>query len=462
MALDSSATCILHRANIAVSTSLLKDRALCAWTRVTQRHPRMRALLESRGDACEVQSSIDIQSTLTVREGPFTDADMELKSNAPRDRSSTLFHLYISVISESRAHVVVCADHVVSDGMSGCIILADFLRFVAEGTNETEQSLLPLPSIMTQLLAWTIPRQVSKFVLSPVIGWVAAQQMKGFQPRLRPRPNTPRLDTVPLTRTHSNMLFWSGNEAGLQSALKASRANSCTLHGPLLTMISIAFAVSAGISSNNSDTLKLAIDVDVNLRERVPAPHPRTENVGPFIGLGALEYLRSKGISLKETFWSACRAGAQATSALAKSKFELSLSMHFCDRMRTDEVIRNAFHPIPGRSNTDANFSNLGLYPFPLSQQLQGEGVDEKIEINELHFVNNCPTIGPAVIIFAIATSHLTLSVSHTIEADTGVKFMEALSLGVESIGGIGAEETIEQVITRLWPVALWPDVWKT
>jgi hypothetical protein len=448
---------IAHCMLVEGPVQLVVDRAHSALVHVMNQYPRMRALkLRSKQQLAAVQPPVSLQTTahlikvLSSRSDDFWQTYAQDVCNTNTDRYTELpysLHLIKTDGVADRMRLLLFSDHYMSDGMSGLIVLDGILEFIAnpQPGPVAEQPLLP--SIYSQMLPKT---GVSRYFEQAVIKLLKPLASKAFSLRKMETHFTPH-PTLNSTKMPENApsfaLFATGQPEATEKSLKRCKEEKVTLHGPIVTAIGLAIAITKrGAKATEIDTFKFAIDCDYNMRDRVRPPRAKTA-VGLNIAMSGLMSLREKGMSMTARFWDQSRAAKAETDQFIKMSAAQCFEMRF-----VNEAYK--FMETGNMNLSDVNLSNIGRYPFPLVHSIAGRESatdgDDKLTVRNLHFYNSAIHVCTATVIYLCAVDNcINYGMFHRIDGGEAKQFFQLVVKIIENIGEIGPEESLREVAKR-------------
>ena len=327
-----------------------------------------------------------------------------------------------------------------------------------------------------------------------------------FTPLVSARSDQKDFAVPPVTNS-TLALFADGEPTCMQQALGRCRHEGVTLQAVLTVVVLLAFyrvqSTGNGHQSRCSSPFRVVLDVDCNMRPHVqcpPAPKDDHHQVGLFTATTDLRWLTSEGVDVLATrFWDAAdRATREVQTNLkhtlsmalptitADQKLNATMDVSFLRDVRVAhsitadggvaEVIRYPFAkhhslttwseahsqsrlPLSPSSSPEQRSSDLMLSSddegASSQQLLQPERTDsttspDGLSITSLHVYKALPHLAPSATVFLSAVNAFGYSMAHKVEPDVANELFTTLVVIFESVGSIGRDETLLDVLTRV------------
>uniref|UniRef100_M4BBD3 Condensation domain-containing protein n=1 Tax=Hyaloperonospora arabidopsidis (strain Emoy2) TaxID=559515 RepID=M4BBD3_HYAAE len=421
------------------------------------------------------------------------------------DRYSQL-PFYLTVWMAKRKDYVrfmLFSDQYMSDGFSGLVVLNCILEQVSILARAKQQ--LPTIPTVTELplhpslyRMWLKKITWAKPLLKGTNALFGRRIFRGnvhkFTPLLPARKDQHDFAIPPLTNS-TMALFADGEPTCMQTALVRCKKEGVTLKGVLIVVVLLAlYRLRNGKEQRGRfNPFRVMLDVDCNMRPHVQCP-AHDYQVGLFTATTELNWLTSEGVDMMASrFWDvAGRATREIDTNLkntlvmalptitADQKLNAQMDISFLRNVRVAhsitsdvgvaEVIRYPFeryHALTPWSDTQSQSS------FP-SQEQSGQLISSSEEdkgelmtrprslestastspdgllIDSLHVYKALPHLAPSATIFLSAVNAFGYSIAHKVEPGVGKKLFTSLVLICESLGTIGRDETLMDVLARL------------
>ncbi|ETM53150.1 hypothetical protein L914_03352 [Phytophthora nicotianae] len=401
------------------------------------------------------------------------------------------------------ARLMLFSDQYMSDGFSGAVVLNCILDQVsklarqASSNNQRPSTLTvkeyPLrPSLYRMWLnkiTWAKPLLKGTNVI------FGRRMFRGnvhkFTPLLPARDDQKDFAVPPVTNS-TKALFADGDAKCMREALSKCRKEGVTLNGVLIVAVLLAFY---RVRSNKEqrgrfNPFRIAMDVDCNMRQQVQ--HPAEENqVGMYTATTDLDWLNSEGVDMLTTrFWDlAGRASREIEANLkntmnmalptitADQKLNAQMDPSFLKKVRVAhsitadvgiaELVQYPFEKNHSLTDTFDTESRRGLLAYKKSRQVRYSNSESDLtrswrlesmhstphnmlSIESLHVFKALPHLAPSVTIFLSSVNAFSYSMAHKVKNDVGNNLFTALVVLCESLGSIGGDENLTDVLARL------------
>ncbi|ETP51370.1 hypothetical protein F442_03469 [Phytophthora nicotianae P10297] len=401
------------------------------------------------------------------------------------------------------ARLMLFSDQYMSDGFSGVVVLNCILDQVsklarqASSNNQRPSTLTvkeyPLrPSLYRMWLnkiTWAKPLLKGTNVI------FGRRMFRGnvhkFTPLLPARDDQKDFAVPPVTNS-TKALFADGDAKCMREALSKCRKEGVTLNGVLIVAVLLAFY---RVRSNKEqrgrfNPFRIAMDVDCNMRQQVQ--HPAEENqVGMYTATTDLDWLNSEGVDMLTTrFWDlAGRASREIEANLkntmnmalptitADKKLNAQMDPSFLKKVRVAhsitadvgiaELVQYPFEKNHSLTDTFDTESRRGLLAYKKSRQVRYSNSESDLtrswrlesmhstphnvlSIESLHVFKALPHLAPSVTIFLSSVNAFSYSMAHKVKNDVGNNLFTALVVLCESLGSIGGDENLTDVLARL------------
>ncbi|GMF37584.1 unnamed protein product [Phytophthora fragariaefolia] len=438
-------------------------------------------------------------------------AFVEKECSVGFDRHNQLpFYLVVWVAKrKDTARLMLFSDQYMSDGFSGIVVLDCILRKVSQLARQALLQPEPMKqSSATSSLVEEYPLRPSLYRMwLTKITW-AKPLLKGtnaifgrrifrgsmhkFTPLLPAREDQKDF-SVPQATNSTSALFADGEPKCMRDALAKCRKECVTLDGALIVVALLAFyRVRSGKEQRGRfNPFRLVVDVDCNMRRLVQ--HPAEEDqVGMFTATADMDWLTSEGVDMLTTgFWDlAGRATREIDANLkntmamalptitADQKLNAQMNPSFLKNVRVahsvtadadiPEIIQYPFEKHHLLASTSDTESRRGLLSYTKTRQSVAPSESEGdltrswrlesmystphnvLSVESLHVFKALPHLAPSTTIFVSSVNSFSYSMAHKVEADVGNDLFTALVVLFESLGEVGANENLTEVLTRL------------
>ncbi|ETO60742.1 hypothetical protein F444_21131 [Phytophthora nicotianae P1976] len=441
-------------------------------------HPRMRAVqIEGQDFIAAIQEPLSLddisnKNLLRVQEFYLPTQEnfdnwqkyVEDECNVGFDRYKQLpFFLTVWVDEKAgQARLMLFSDHYMSDGYSGMVVLNDILEHIATlatQTSPTQTQELPLrPSFYDM---WLSKKPLLKALYKGVIMMfgktIFRNEMKKFQPVLPARADQHDF-VIPPVSNSSTASFAEGNPTSMRKALVKCKDEGVTFGGAVVCATLLAFYHAArGLQRfDATQPFKLVIELDYNMRRRVPQP-VQEDPVGTYVTFANLERLASEGVDLKTTkFWDLARQSKREIDSKVRETMSIAALPIIFDQQinaKTQLSFATALN-IRHSQTSDVNLSNVGRYPFAkeylLSLNNDCGSKKKLLEVKTLHVYNSMPHLGPSAVLWVSSVASFCYSMGHKCEDDSAKALFHAFVAVCESIGNIGADASMADVLGQL------------
>ncbi|GMF34494.1 unnamed protein product [Phytophthora lilii] len=424
------------------------------------------------------------------------------------DRYSQLpFYLVVWVAQrKNTTRFMLFSDQYMSDGFSGVVVLNCILEQVsllARQDSQTTESFKEPPLFITEFplrpslyRMWLSKITWAKPLLKGTNAVFGRRMFRGnahkFMPLL-PARNDQKDFAVPTVVNTTSALFADGDAQCMREALARCRKECASLNGALVVIVIIALyrVRNSKEQRGRFNPFRVAMDVDCNMRKHVQ--HPAEEDqVGMFTATTDLDWLVEEGVDMLTTrFWDLAGRATREIDAKLKNTMAMALptitadqklnahtgpsflkNVRVANSITADaciaEVTQYPFekqHPLTARSDTGSRRALLSFKKVrqsaltpngeaDLTRSWRNESVGpahrEMLVIQSLNMYKALPSLAPTVTIFVSAVSAFGYSMAHKVPTDIGRNLFAVLVELCESLGDIGADENLAEVMTRL------------
>ncbi|KAG7386330.1 hypothetical protein PHYPSEUDO_000365 [Phytophthora pseudosyringae] len=416
---------------------------------------------------------------------------------------------YLSVWVAKRkdtARFMLFSDQFMSDGVSGVVVLNCILEQVSLLARQTASD-HPRPSTSTEVVKgfplrpslyrmWLNKITWAKPLLKGTNAIFGRRMFRGnvhkFTPLLPARGDQKDF-AVPLVANSTEALFADGDSKCMRDALTTCRKEGVTLKGALIVAALLAFyRVRSGKEQRGRfNPFRIAMDVDCNMRHQVQ--HPAEEDqVGMFTASTDLDWLNSEGVDMLTTrFWDlAGRASREIEANLkntmamalptitADQKLNAQMDPSFLKKVRVSHSITadvgvaeltqypfEKHHALTMSTDTE---SRRGLLAYKKTRQMAVPSDSEGdltrswrlesmhstphnvLSVESLHVYKALPHLAPSATISLSSVNAFGYSMAHKVEEDVGDALFTAVVLLCESLGSVGTDESLTDVLARL------------
>ncbi|KAG3118075.1 hypothetical protein PI124_g4552 [Phytophthora idaei] len=414
---------------------------------------------------------------------------------------------YLSVWVAKRkdtARLMLFSDQYMSDGFSGAVVLNCILEQVSklarqassESQRASTSTVKEFPLRPSLYRMWLNKITWAKPLLKGTNAIFGRRKFRGnahkFTPLLPAREDQRDFAVPPVTNS-TKALFADGDSKCMREALARCRKEGVTLNGVLVVVALLAFyRVRSGKEQRGRfNPFRIAMDVDCNMRHQVQ--HPAEENqVGMYTATTDLDWLNSEGVDMLTTrFWDlAGRASREIESNLkntvnmalptitADQKLNTQMDPSFLKKVRVAhsitadvEVAELVQYPFEKNHSLTDSFdteSRRGLLAYKKARQVMVPSDSESdltrswrlesmhstphnvLSIESLHVFKALPHLAPSVTILLSAVNAFSYAMAHKVENEVGNNLFTALVLLCESLGNIGGDENLTDVLARL------------
>lgn len=440
------------------------------------RHPKMRARQVKNDFAvAEIHPQLTLQditrlSLLQVKE---TDADgisgaqwhayVQGQVNIPFDRYNEFpFCLHVWVDSANdQARLFLFSDHYLSDGSSGNTVLNDVLTFASSLSLKLESATaapveeLPVrESLYSFMLAGRPCLGAMLRLLIKVGAKALLKSAPMFVPVITPRSNQ-RDFGIPAPNNSSTMLFANGATENLAKLQARCKEEGTTFFGAMTAAIFTGYAHAITSESTDRQLLKMRLHANFNMRERVSVPI-EPESVGSYATATPMEKLSNESVDIAtKRFWDLARQAKHESTEIAQSFASLALPMVLLDQHFTSQSSPAFFDGVttPYASVGDVNVSSVGRYPYLTSHafhKTSARSRDAAMRVESVHYNCRTPFLAPSSQFYFTSVHAVGYSFNHHYDEQSGKKLFEAVVAVMESVGEIGAHETLANVLHRV------------
>ncbi|RLN94316.1 hypothetical protein BBJ28_00022354, partial [Nothophytophthora sp. Chile5] len=326
-----------------------------------------------------------------------------------------------------------------------------------------------------------------------------------FTPLLAAREDQ-RDFAVPPVVNGTSALFADGDAVCMREALAKCKKECVTFGGALVAVVLLAFyrARSGKEQRGRFNPFKLTADLGYDMRQRVQ--HPVEEDqVGMYAATADLEWLATEGVDmLAMRFWDLAGRASREIEAKLKNTLAMAVPTMAADQKLNVHMeasfLKNV--RVPHSLTADVDISNAGMYPYKKEHVLtakpkgasgkdmlkykkyhqlaaksrengskpSGVAIHEKyqpltveegrrgdatkasslLSVESLHVYKAAPHLAASATIFVSSVHGFNYSMAHKCEAAVGEALFEAFVVLCESIGSIGSDETLVDVVERL------------
>ncbi|GAB9474330.1 hypothetical protein Gpo141_00011460 [Globisporangium polare] len=435
---------------------------------------------------------------------------IEEESNIPFDRFTQYpFFLRVWVDkANNNARLILFSDKFVSDGMSGTVVLNDLLAFASSlslGSASLAKDKLELPlrpSLYNMWLDSLFTGSLVKFW----VNWFAKKsfknEMKSFTPLIAPRKQQNDM-AVPPKCNPTAVLFADGSEANLKKIQAACDREGVKIQSALAVAVLLGYYSTqpqattpkaaeeeeattvpepqdepeltprdtSEKDTTKTDTkkavtkpepktpFKLHMDTLIDMRRRVEYPVQEVQ-IGDYTTSYPLEFFAHEGVIIDDAkFWDLARANKAQLDELLNS-YSLPTPLVFADKSFSANTPAKFFEevPVPHSTTADVTLANLGSYIHQLSHDFRAidpktkKPTTAKLTVESLHFSSTAPHLTSAAALFVTSVKALSFGIAHKYEDLAGRALFANLVKLIESIGDIGADERLGDVVARVVP----------
>lgn len=492
----ASVTLVFHYKAKLNAQSLLEANAARAFKELSIKHARMRILLCKDASGLEdYQFSVlneitdaAVTSSIKVQRGNWKTMVMAVADTGFPDRSDLpLFNITIippddNESSDGEGHIIFNASHAIQDGMGALIFASDFFAAVSKGLddepsvmqeddekikkNKSEKKndgpcqLLPDlfelvagPPHAQTLFVLPAPEAIIRDMILPA----AVEVMMGTPPSCMPvHKSIPIFDnstTAHSVKPLSRTLFVSAN--GNASRFVASRTRvkeeKTTLNGAYTAAFAVAY--SRVLESMDKVPGKTTCPLTFCFNMRIPGrtgSDPTTQlpssSVGNYFNFASVRPLQA-GLALDSAFWGVSRDVNSSGEEDISSDMSKYMIKFFDGAVTRDENSR-WLKIIPGGVRDGFVMSNMGNYNGP-SEIVFPDSSTLSLTSFHTHASFNGPTCA-SVSWMSTCNGKPTYSSAHKLDSDIYERFFNNWVKVCESLGSIGANETVGSVADRL------------
>ncbi|KAI9983162.1 hypothetical protein PInf_007089 [Phytophthora infestans] len=414
------------------------------------------------------------------------------------------FYLSVWVAKpKDTARLMLFSDQYMSDGFSGAVVLNCILEQVSKLAIKTASD-NQRPSILTPkgyplrpslYRMWLNKITWAKPLLKGTNAIFGRRMFRGnvhkFTSLLPARDDLKDFAVPPVTNS-TKALFADGDAKCMREAYAKCRKEGVTLNGVLVVVALLAFY---RVRSNKEqrgrfNPFRIAMDVDCNMRHQVQ--YPAEENqVGMYTATTDLDWLNSEGVDMLTTrFWDlAGRASREIEGNLkntvnmalptitADQKLNAQMDPSFLKKARVAhsitadvgvaELVQYPFEKNHSLTDSYDTESRRGLLAYKKSRQVMMPSDSASdltrswrlesthstphnvLSIESLHVFKALPHLAPSVTIFLSSVNAFSYSMAHKVKDDVGNNLFTAIVVLCESLGSIGGEENLTDVLAR-------------
>ncbi|CAF0748504.1 unnamed protein product [Adineta steineri] len=313
-------------------------------------------------------------------------------------------------------HLVLFQNHCVSDGISGLILIHEFLT-LATTSNSPEIS-EPLNTEILPLLGQLIPRPFGLFyhIIASIGKRIFKREIRQLtHPRI-PVKSIPLNDcqSTRFTVQRYKMKFlFASSSSNLYSKLHPQcRLHGVTLNGPLMGCLLLAIHHCFPLD-DNTRLKPFGIGTQFNMRSRLPQSTLTPSSAGFFVGTGEVKLKQSLSIQSTQ-FWSLahyCMTDTQ--NQLKRHGVPLTMNI-FGDVLGNEREFDEVRQLFPEGRQSEFGFSNIGKYPFSCKYN-EGE-----VQLQGIHVINNMSVYRTSTNIFVTCADNkqLDFAMAHDMESD--------------------------------------------
>ncbi|KAL3669165.1 hypothetical protein V7S43_005549 [Phytophthora oleae] len=410
------------------------------------------------------------------------------------------FYLCVWVAKrKDTARLMLFSDQYMSDGFSGAVVLNCILEQVSSLARENQRPIpvakeFPLRPSLYRM--WLGKMTWAKPLLKGTNAIFGRRIFRGnahkFSPLVPAREDQKDLAVPPVANT-TKALFADGELKCMRDALAKCKKEGVTLNGVVVVVALLAFyRVRSGKEQRGRfNPFRIVMDVDCNMRRQVQ--HPAEEDqVGMYTATTDLDWLNSEGVDMLTTsFWDlAGRASREIETNLkntmamalptitADQKLNAQMDPSFLKRIRVAhsitadvgvaELVQYSFekhHALTVSCDTE---SRRGLLAYRKTRQVMLPSDSESdlicswrlesmnstphnvLSVESLHVFKALPHIAPSATFFLSSVNAFGYSMAHKVEDEVGNNVFTTLVLLCESLGSIGENENLTEVLARL------------
>lgn len=435
---------------------------------------------------------------------------IEEESNMPFDRFNQYpFFLRVWVDkANNNARLILFSDKFVSDGMSGTVVLNDLLAFASSlslgSTSQLAKDKLELPLRPSLYNMW-LDNLFTGSLVKFWVNWFAKAsykaEMKSFTPLIAPRRQQNDM-VMPPKCNPTAVLFADGSEANLKKIQTACDREGVKIQSALAVAVLLGYystqpqatepkadveVTSKAVVVQPEDEpeltprdttenavkniekttkpipktpkFKLYMDTLIDMRRRVEYPVHEVQ-IGDYTTSYPIETFAREGVEIVETkFWNLARANKKQLDELLNS-YSLPTPLVFADKSLSANTPAKFFEdvPLPHSTTADVTLANLGSYIHALSHDFRAvdpktkKPTTAKLTVESLHFSSTAPHVASAASLFVTSVKALSFGIAHKYDDLAGRALFANLVKLIESIGDIGADERLGDVVARVVP----------
>ncbi|CAI5738168.1 unnamed protein product [Peronospora destructor] len=433
-------------------------------------------------------------------------AFVEKECSVGFDRHSQLpFYLSVWVAKrKGTARLMLFSDQYMSDGFSGAVVLNCILEQVSMLARQTTAehqtpSILPVkefPLRPSLYRMWLKKLTWAKPLLKGTNALFGRRMFRGNVHRftsLLPARKDQKDFAVPPATNSTSALFAEGEGKCMREALAQCRKEGVALNGVVVVAMLLAFYRMRGCKEQRGrfNPFRITLDIDCNMRQHVQSPADE-DQVGLFTATTNLDWLAIEGVDMLTTrFWDLAGRATREIDANLKNTMAMALPTITADQKLNARMeasfLRNI--SVPCSITSDVGVAEVIQYPFEKLHSLTPSSDTESrrsvlsykkdcqsvvtsdrvgsltrswylestsstpnnvLSIESLHVFKALPHLAPSVTIFLSSVTTFAYSMAHKVESDVGTNLFTALVLICESLGGVGSDENLMDVLARL------------
>eukprot|EP00644_Phytophthora_capsici_P016499 jgi/Phyca11/123913/e_gw1.52.135.1 len=505
-AVDGVSTKIAHVMVVRGDTTTQVEFLPTAVMNAFNLHPRMRALeLQDQLFTAEIQSPVTLATLdklLTVR--MLTPADygdgsptswqtfVEQECAQGFDRYYQLpFYLCVWVAKrKDTARFMLFSDQYMSDGFSGAVVLNCILEQVSTLARENQSPIMNEFVLRPSLYRmWLGKLTWAKPVLKGTNAIFGRRIFRGnahkFTPLVAARGDQKDLSVPPVANS-TRALFADGEPKCMRDALAKCKKEGVTLNGVVVVVALLAFyrERSGKEQRGRFNPFRIVMDVDCNMRRQVQ--HPAEEDqVGMYTATTDLDWLNSEGVDMLTTsFWDLAGRASREIEANLNNTMTMALPTITADQKLNAQMDPSVLKKIRVAHSitADVGVAELIQYPFDKhhaltvsydtesqrgllkTRQVMSESdlicswrlessnstPHNVLSVETLHVFKAQPHLAPSATFSLSSVNSFGYSMAHKVEDEMGNKLFTAFVLLCESLGSIGENENLTEVLARL------------
>ena len=376
---------------------------------------------------------------------PWTKLAEDLADRNPHNDTSNslfpLFHLKFVMTSSDpkNFHLILLTHHSVSDGMSGFIILHDYLTLASQDAlmqcNVRRDIPPDLLDRMSKPYGFLYPW------MSKVASLIYIYQMKSHQRQIPIASDDQRHPSMQPIRTR--FLFTSCSEEHYQRLHRLCQTRKITLHGPLFACLILAIQQSFFRSSLTSSKklTQIHIDINYNMRTRLLSDTSLRDTVGYYVAVNSIDFSR---IPLSESFWSLARYCYEQTQKVASDRDMLFNTHHFADIIADQTTFVPSIVQASKGNLSEMTYSNLGKYPYD-------HRTYSNIHLDGIHLASSSAIYHSSFVVYVTCVEHLDVSLAHRLSDDEPARaFLSLYKRLIERCCDFSSDLTLADIFDQL------------